>query len=157
MLTSALYLRRPRPENDPLNARAQERFDRREIPKPPAHLEGQREGAGQLGDDRPIGRGLAEGGVEIYHVEAGRAEGGPVRCHRERIVGEDRLGLGAPLPETHALPPAEIQRRDDHHASRSTRRAKFSRSLSPHRWLFSGWNWVPNIRPLPMTAGNGTP
>ncbi len=98
--------------------------------------------------DRPHGlevfRPPGEGSVQVHHVDAAGPLGLPPGRHGARVVGVDRVVLHAALPQAHAPPPLEVDRRDDDHAPPSprTRSQNPRSSASPTRWLFSGWNWL---------------
>src|SRR5262249_39845522 len=59
--------------------------------------------------------------------------------------------------QAHAPAAAQVDRGDDDHRPLFTIAAKFSSIRRPHRWLFSGWNWVAWIRPTSIAAANRTP
>jgi hypothetical protein len=90
-------------------------------------------------------------------MQPARAEGGPLRRHGDGILGEHRLGVGAPLAQADTAPILQIDGGDDDHAASFTMAAKFSSMTRPQRWLFSGWNCVAWMRPSSTAAAKHTP
>src|SRR5262249_22292224 len=136
------------------DALAEPRLDRREVADAATELQRY---PGDLDDalDRGDIHGLAgERAIEIDDVqvlEALRLEG--LRLPR-RLAKKHRRARHAPLLEPHADPILEVNRGEENHGRHFR---KLAISLSPTRWLFSGWNWVPTMVSRPTMAVTGPP
>jgi hypothetical protein len=110
---------------------------------------------GDRGDDGPVDRIAAAGGVEVDHVDPRR----PASANdgdRDRIVAVDRLGVVVALGEPHHTTAAQVDRRvqvgDEPspaaHATPDARRPdEVAEQPQPGVADFSGWNWVANTLP----------
>ena len=135
--------RRPRADDGPPGAGLEDRLDSAEVAQAATDLDrdrGHRDD--DLRDERALARFACERAVEVDDVKPSGAELLPAERGLQRVVREDGLLVAAALTEAHAPAVPEIDGRDDDHAPSFTIAAKFSSMRSPHRWLFSGWNWV---------------
>src|ERR671922_241341 len=130
---SGLARRRAHADDRPRGAGLQHRLDGGEITQAAADLHGYgRDGGDDFRDQRRLAR-MAERAVEIDDVQALRTADRPLGRHRDGILGEDRLGVGAPFAQTHASSLLDVDRRNDDHAESLTIAAKFSSMRSPQR------------------------
>ena len=107
-------------------------LQRRQVAQPAARLDRHRaHGLDDLGDERGLAGRAGEGAVEVDHVQALGAGVDPALGHADRVVGEDGLGVGAPLPQPHAAASAQVDGRDHDHRLSFTIAAKFSSSRIP--------------------------
>src|SRR6185369_3639302 len=135
----------------------------RDAEPPVARIEADRDATGM----RPADGGREVGGLDRDRAEHGaRGAGGEHRidrrrvaepaAHLHRIVAVDGLAVEGALPETHAAAAAQVERRIDRHAPRTTP-TKLSSSRSPTCWLFSGWNWQANTLSRTTLDANSWP
>ena len=118
------------------------------------------------GDEPGLRRLAVAGAVEIDDVQPAGSGGHEAAGHFDGIVAEDGLAGVVALQQPHALAPTEIDRGPEFHGAACLRvgavgsqvdASHSESSRSPAAWLFSGWNWVANIRPRRTAAQNGPP
>ena len=135
--------RRARADHGPSGAGLERGLDRPKIAQPAAHLDRDRRHRGDdLRDERALPRLAGEGAVEVHDAKPLGTERLPLERDRHRVVGEHGLAIAAALMQADTPAAAHVDRRNDDHRPPFTTAAKFSSMRSPHRWLFSGWNWV---------------
>src|SRR5437867_249064 len=150
--------RRAGTDHRPAGAGLERGLDVFQVSEPAADLDrNRRHRRDDLRDERALTRLAGEGAVEVHHVEPLGAELLPPEGDRNRVVGKDGLAIAPTLMQADAPAAAQVDGGDDDHWPLFTTAAKFSSMRSPHRWLFSGWNWVAWIRPTSIAAANLTP
>ena len=129
-------------------------FDRRHVANAAAELHRQADGFQNAVDRVAVHRLAGEGAVEIDDVqilEALHLEG--VRLRR-RIAMKNGRARHVALLQPHGEAFLEVDGGEQDHGVHFK---KFAISLSPSRWLFSGWNCVPTMLSRPTMAVSGPP
>src|SRR5690606_17776302 len=98
---------------------------------------------------------FAERAVQVHHVQPARALGGEAAGALGGIFGVGGFGVGAALLQAHHAPLAQVDGGIDREVAHSLR--KFSSSVAPQRWLFSGWAWMPRTLPRRTTLQKVSP
>src|SRR5262245_16465778 len=130
--------------------------DRGRVAEPAAHLHRDVDGGADRTDEVGLRGPSGARAVEVDDVEPARARGGEPARHRDRIVAVDRLAVEGALPEADAAAAAQVERRIDRHAPRTTP-TKLSSMRSPTCWLFSGWNWQAKTLSRTTLDANSSP
>ena len=135
---------RDRPQNGPRYPHIEDSIDIGGRAQPPAELHRQVDlGQHPLQSAQVARTRLAQGTIEIHHVQPLGSLQGPPTSGFYRIVGKDCLGPQVAPQKAHATPAAQVDGGVDDHGCFSNNpaaRAKLRRMLSPTSWLFSGWN-----------------
>ena len=105
-------------------------------------------------DRRAIDALAGKGAVEIDDMEILKALVFKTLGLSRRIVIEDRGLIHVAEFQAHALAVLEVDSGEKDHGVHPR---KFSISFKPSAWLFSGWNWVPNILSRPTQAVSAPP
>ena len=153
----------PYEEPEGIDADVEVGLDHVEIADAAANLDRQvGERRGDAADAIGVHRKTGHRAVEIHQVQPLRAGFDPAPRHGQRIIGEDRLVIHIALTQAYAPSVLEIDRGYQQHGCPRTQtepsqRVKLASRSNPARWLFSGWNWVANTLPRPITAAKLTP
>ncbi len=141
-------------DDDAVDALGQPAFHRRHVAHAAAELHRYADGFENAIDSAGIHRLAGKSAVEIDDVQIFKSRQFKSARLRRRIAVKHGGARHVALLEAHGQSLFEIDGGKKNHGAHFR---KFAISLSPNRWLFSGWNCVPTMLSRPTMAVSGPP